>query len=85
MTRTENYMGTFAPNVSADNSELYAELLTRVQRSNVLMRGTGRKLVLRKRYRGPRPTTRCKSQRQSMCLKRDATRCDVYLYTERCE
>lgn len=37
------------------------------------------KFVVRKRYRGPRNGRR---NGQSMCLKRDATRCDVYLYEE---
>lgn len=35
--------------------------------------------VIRYRYRGPR---RPGVEGQSMCLKRDATSCDVYLYLE---
>lgn len=81
--RTKTYMGTFPADVNASNSQLYAELLQRVREFNYSLRGNERKFVLRKRYRGTRIGK--KYNRQSMCLKKDATRCDVYLYFERKE
>lgn len=79
--RTNTYMGTFPADVCADNSQLYAELLRNVRAINYGMRGTGRKFALRKRYRGTRDKTR--RNNQSMCLRSEANRCDVYLYCER--
>ena len=79
--RTNTYMGTFPANVDAGNSELYAKMLRIVREHSKLLTPFGKKLVLRKRYRGPRKQ-KSAFQRQSMCLRKDAVRCDVYCYKE---
>ena len=79
--RTNTYMGTFPANVDASNSELYAKMLRIVREHSKLLIPFGKKLVLRKRYRGPR-TQKSAFQRQSMCLKRNAIRFDAYVYCE---
>jgi hypothetical protein len=74
-------MGTFPADVSAHNDELYAKMLRIVREHSKLLEPFGKRLVLRKRYRGPRAGKRW--NRQSMCLRKDAVRCDVYCYKER--
>lgn len=77
-------MGTFPANVNADNNELYAKLLKMTREANAIRAELGDnsgRFVIRKRYRGPRPGKRW--NRQSMCLRKDATRCDAYFYFER--
>ena len=79
--RTKTYMGTFPADSSALNDELYAKMLRIVREHSKLLTPFGKKLVLRKRYRGPR-TQKSAFQRQSMCLKRNAIRFDAYVYCE---
>ena len=81
--RAKTYRGTFAPDVNAHNSAAYAHILAEVRHLNILAENAGYpvKYVARKRYRGPRIGK--KYNRQSMCLRKDAVRCDVYVYGER--
>lgn len=81
--RAKTYRGTFAPDVNADNSSEYADILAEVYELNFLSKVFEWKLkyAARKRYRGPRIGK--KYNRQSMCLRKDAVRCDVYIYAER--
>jgi hypothetical protein len=77
-------MGTFPANVNSDNSEFYAQLLKMTRETNAIradLGATNGRFVIRKRYRGPRPGKRW--NRRSMCLRKDAVRCDAYLYFER--
>lgn len=82
--RTRNYMGTFPANVNSDNNKLYADLLQLARESNAILSELGDnrgRFVIRKRYRGPRVGKRLNGQ--SMCYRKDAVRCDAYLYFER--
>lgn len=82
--RTKTYMGTFPANVNASNSNEYAQLLKMTRETNAIradLGDTSGRFVIRKRYRGPRSGKRW--NRQSMCLRKDAVRCDAYLYFER--
>lgn len=81
--RAKTYRGTFPANVSADNSAAYADILSEVRMLNIIAENHGYrvKYAARKRFRGPRIGK--KYNRQSMCLRKDAVRCDVYIYAER--
>lgn len=82
--RTKTYMGTFPANVNASNSNEYALLLKMAREVNAIradLGDTSGRFVIRKRYRGPRLGKRW--NRQSMCLRKDAVRCDAYMYFER--
>jgi hypothetical protein len=84
MTNVAVVNGTFA---SEEDAALYQQYLDAVRFANSIRKlrankygGPKVKLVLRKRYRGPRVAK--KRNRQSMCLREHANAVSVYIYEE---
>lgn len=79
-TRVTTYMGTVPVSDGAlmEGEELSSARFY-VKTLNANRTNPSKRWVLRYRYRGPR---RPGYAGQSMCLKKDATRADLYLYNE---
>lgn len=82
MFRTPNYCFTLVGQSEMNTPLTYSqdELKAFATTLGVRLYGNGR-LYLAKRFRGPRLNDgRRKHAQQSMCLRANATYCDVYLY-----